>query len=261
MHRVEAGDRVTAGCLEREHFDCADKMLRTQTRLSAPDVRLSQHGLIQIQADGQHPADARGGQGLTDRFQVPARTRADVQEPQRSPSVRGTSQHRTDDAHGIGVQLTRPSIARGYVSEVLAKLCRSVASHPRLGGGEGIDRQTGDVWHSTSSWADPNPAGFPYHRSIVLRRNRHHQCTGGGLSTDHTPGGSTAVETPNSPRAQWNSTWAKMSEANSPAPNRATPLSGAEISSRNGMRHPLRIIVGTATAPKLSTMTQPERTR
>ena len=63
------------------------------------------------------------------------------------------------------------------------------------------------------------------------------------------------------PRAQWSRMWVKTSEAKSPAPNRATPLSGAAIRSQNGMRHPLRRIVGTATAVKLSTMTHPDRTR
>ena len=60
---------------------------------------------------------------------------------------------------------------------------------------------------------------------------------------------------------QWNSTWAKTREASSPAPNRATPLSGAATRLRNGILHPWRIIVGTATAAKLSTMTHPDRTR
>ena len=46
-----------------------------------------------------------------------------------------------------------------------------------------------------------------------------------------------------------------------PAPNRATPVSGAASRSRNGIRHPLRRIVGAATAVKLSTMTHPDRTR
>ena len=64
-----------------------------------------------------------------------------------------------------------------------------------------------------------------------------------------------------SPRAQWSRMWVKTSEAKSPAPNRATPLSVTTIRSRNGMRHPLRLIVGTAIAVKLSTMTHPDRTR
>ena len=61
--------------------------------------------------------------------------------------------------------------------------------------------------------------------------------------------------------AQWNRMWVTTSEARSPAPNRATPLSGAAIRSRNGMRHPWRLIVGTATAVTLRTMTHPDRTR
>ena len=62
-------------------------------------------------------------------------------------------------------------------------------------------------------------------------------------------------------RTQWSRMWVKISEARSPAPNRATPLSGAATRSRTGMRHPLRLMVGTATAVKLSTMTHPDRTR
>jgi len=56
-------------------------------------------------------------------------------------------------------------------------------------------------------------------------------------------------------RAQWSRMWVTTSEARSAAPNRATLLSGAAIRSRNGIRHPLRFIVGAATAVKLSTMT------
>ena len=44
--------------------------------------------------------------------------------------------------------------------------------------------------------------------------------------------------------SQWSRIWVKTNEAKSPAPNRATPLSGATIRSRNGMRHPLCLTVG-----------------
>ena len=52
MHCIEAGHRVTAGGPERERFDGPDHVLRTKTRVSVADARLSEHGRTQIQADG-----------------------------------------------------------------------------------------------------------------------------------------------------------------------------------------------------------------
>ena len=59
---------------------------------------------------GTTPAGARGRHGLTDCVQVPPRARADVQEPQRSSSVRGARQHLADDTHGVEIQLTKTPI-------------------------------------------------------------------------------------------------------------------------------------------------------
>ena len=247
MHRIEAGHHVTARGPERERFDGPDHVPRPKIRLSTVDARLADHRWTQIQADGHHLRRERGGDVLTDRIEIPPGAGGDVEEPHRAPQVHTVVCHRLrDDTHGIEIQLAQLPIPGRHRREVVAQTRDGPLSvRPRAR----LDRQ--------------------FSNSSVEEAGRHASRLAGGAprrapAPDRDP---VAVEDQRAvgvaacPRVQWSRMWVKTSEAKSPAPNRATPLSGAAIRSRNGMRHPLRRIVGTATAVKLSTMTHPDRTR
>ena len=96
---------------------------------------------------------------MTDRVQVSPRPRGDVQEPHRSPRVRGASDHVTDDAHGPEIQLAQRPIPRRHLGEVIAQSPRAVALPTFVMAVGDLDVQTRSRWHSHGVYSSPDPTG------------------------------------------------------------------------------------------------------
>ena len=130
-------------------------------------------------------------------------------------------------------------------------------------GSERLTTGVGAAWLvRVTSWDGPraaagqvSPRRANQHEGFGRRCPQPHSTlerrTGAGVcQLGHMAEGGTGGDFGRCSRAQWNRMWVTTNEARSPAPYQL--LSGAAIRSRNGIRHPWRRIVGTATAASAS---------